>query len=107
MRKKLPYMLSPCLNCPFKKDTLKGWLGKKRANEIANSDSFVCHKTVDHIQEKKGDLSKRKQCAGFMIMKKNECSAVRLTIALGLEIPVDNQKIVFDKKSDFIKHNSY
>ena len=47
----LPYMKSPCADCPFRKDSLKGWLGADRMEEILGQESFVCHKTLD---EKKG-----------------------------------------------------
>ncbi len=41
---KLPCTKTPCSNCPFRKDTLDGWLGEDRMREMLNADSFVCHK---------------------------------------------------------------
>lgn len=52
----LPNMKAPCVDCPFRKDSLKGWLGGPRMAEILEEDSFVCHKKTDM------------QCAGHMIM---------------------------------------
>jgi hypothetical protein len=52
----LPNVKKPCANCPFRKDSLKGWLGKERMTEILDADSFVCHKKTD------------KQCAGHMLI---------------------------------------
>ena len=40
----LPRVKKPCSNCPFRKDSLKGWLGEERMQEIVNADSFTCHK---------------------------------------------------------------
>ena len=62
---KLPIIQTPCKDCPFRKDSLKGWLGKKRMTEILEADSFVCHKTTNT------ELKDRKQCAGFMIIQKD------------------------------------
>lgn len=57
---KLPHVKKPCGQCPFRKDTQKGWLGESRITEILNSNTFTCHKTND---------PNRLQCAGFMILK--------------------------------------
>ena len=37
--KKLPIMQTPCNNCPFRKDSLKGWLGSERMTEISESET--------------------------------------------------------------------
>lgn len=36
---KVPCTKKPCANCPFRKDTLKGWL-EHRIEEIVEADSF-------------------------------------------------------------------
>jgi hypothetical protein len=90
----LPNMKAPCLNCPFKKDTLKGWLGKYRAIEIATFDSFVCHKNND------------KQCAGHTIMEDDNNSFVRLVGRLGMDTKLSGQDTVFKRRGDFIAHHS-
>jgi hypothetical protein len=51
---KLPIIQTPCKDCPFRKDSLKGWLGSEQMTEILEADSFVCHKTT------KGTLKERK-----------------------------------------------
>jgi len=65
---KLPCTKSPCANCPFRKDTLDGWLGKERMEEITSSDSFTCHKTS----------KPRLQCAGHMLLLKEQNQFYRL-----------------------------
>jgi len=39
---------------------------RERAEEIANAESFICHKTAY------GEESKKRQCAGHMIMTKGQ-----------------------------------
>lgn len=97
---KLPLMQSPCNNCPFRKDSLKGWLGSERMTEILESDSFVCHKTT------KGTLKERKQCAGFMIIQKDRSTAVRIAKVLKIDLELRNQNLVFESKEDCINHHS-
>lgn len=97
----------PCKNCPFRKDVLKGWLGKERAEEIAAANSFVCHKTVDHEHEEStGDMSKRKQCAGFLLLKGSEAQAVEMANVLQIDLNLQGRNLVFDTKEEFIKHHT-
>ena len=63
-----------CSNCPFKKDSLNGWLGEARAREIVHSitaqqGTFSCHKTTEYDDET-GDnreTDSSQHCAGAMI----------------------------------------
>ena len=91
---KLPNCKKPCNNCPFKKDTQKGWLGKQRITEILSEDSFVCHK--------KSDL----QCAGHMLIKGQENSFVRTANRMGLDTGLKGAELVFDSKEQCIKHHT-
>lgn len=90
---KLPYCKSPCKNCPFKKDTLEGWLGEERMTEILEANSFVCHKKTDL------------QCAGFMLVKKDESEFVRTAKAFGIDLNLKGQEKVFSSKKQCIKHH--
>ncbi len=89
----------PCSDCPFKKDTLKGWLGCDRADEIANSSSFTCHKT--------GETGKgnRKQCAGFMILKQEESTFYRLLNHAARQHLLEEEDNIFPSKEIFINHH--
>lgn len=103
---KLPIIKTPCNNCPFRTDSLKGWLGENRMIEILQSDSFVCHKTTKKdIQNEEN--RHRKQCAGFMIIQKENSQAVRIAKVLKLDLELKGQKLIFDKKEDCIKHHKY
>lgn len=70
----LPNVNKPCKNCPFIKDSQKDLLGKEIAEEISKAETFVCYKTVDYTEENNQD--NRLQCAGFMIMKREEIVAI-------------------------------
>ena len=91
---KLPHMKKPCQNCPFLKNTLKGWLGKDRMIEIINCNSFVCHKTPSM------------QCAGFMILLGMQSSFVTLAYRMGIKLPLKGRGLVFDSVEDCINHHS-
>lgn len=90
---KLPHIKKPCRDCPFRKDTLKGWLGEERMTEILAADSFVCHKKTDM------------QCAGHMLINGPENGFVRLAGRLGIELDLTGKNQVFDSKSECIAHH--
>jgi len=64
----------PCSNCPFRRDSMKGWLGEDRAQEISHDitteqKTFSCHKTND--LDENGDIIETKKteyCAGALIL---------------------------------------
>jgi hypothetical protein len=104
--KKLPNIKKPCANCPFRKDSLKGWIGEDRMTDILESDSFVCHKTVNHDLDKDMD-NDRKQCAGFMLLKDEESTFVRLAKVLQIGTGLTGRELVFDNKQDCINHHKH
>lgn len=89
----LPNVKRPCEHCPFKKDTLKGWLGADRMSEILDSGSFVCHKK-QHLQ-----------CAGHMLIKGNENDFVKLAGRMNISLELSGHELVFDNKQDCIEHH--
>jgi len=82
--RKLPYMNKPCRDCPFRKDCLKGWLGRIRMQEILAQHSFVCHK------------DNKLQCAGHMILRGDFNMFVSLARALKYVIHLTGHNLVFD-----------
>jgi hypothetical protein len=89
-------MQSPCAGeilCPFRKDCLKSLLGKERAIEIVESDSFVCHKNND------------RQCAGHMLVSQSNVM-VRVANAMGVDMKLDQDVDVFDSEQEFVEHHS-
>lgn len=101
---KLPIIKTPCNNCPFRKDSLQGWLGEKRMIEILESDSFVCHKTTKNDIENT-DNRDRKQCAGFMIIQKDRSTVVRVAKVLKIDLDLKGVDLIFDNKNDCIEHH--
>jgi hypothetical protein len=97
---KLPYMRTPCNDCPLTKECINGWLGEKRAKEIANAGSFVCHKTT-------GSQEDRRQCAGHMIAKGMDNDFFRLAKQFDKELDLNGQDRVFDSMQDFINHHKF
>lgn len=91
---KLPNMTKPCSNCPFRKDSLKGWLGAERMSEIIASDRFVCHKKTDF------------QCAGHMLLNDLDNAFVRLAARLNETLNLKGREFVFDTKAECINHHS-
>lgn len=90
---KLPNMKAPCQDCPFRKDTLKGWLGRERMAEILEADSFVCHKKTD------------KQCAGHMLINGQSNTFLRLATRLRIPLNLGGADSVFASKAACIAHH--
>lgn len=97
---KLPYMKAPCSNCPFRKDTMKGWLGRERMKGILESGSFTCHKTTGRRDE---DL---KQCAGHMLMLGEDSAFVQVAKRFGTPVQLKDHDRVFESKQQCIDHHS-
>lgn len=86
------YQQKPCKNCPFKKDTVKGWLNRSIVG-ILNTPSFVCHKTTS------------KQCAGHMILKGEDNSFVALATRLGYDLKLTGKDLIFSTEKECIEHH--
>lgn len=86
-------MKVPCQDCPFRKDTLKGWLGAERMAEIVAADSFVCHKKTDM------------QCAGHMLMNGQNNAFVRLATRLRIPLNLGGSDKVFASATACIEHH--
>lgn len=93
---KLLHCTKPCAQCPFRKDSMKGWLGKKRMIEILKAKSFTCHKT-----------NKKLQCAGHMIIKKHENDFVFLALRLGLKLNLSGHDLIFESEKELILHHTF
>ena len=93
--KKIPCMKSPCKDCPFRKDCLEGWLGSERMEGILNESSFVCHKDTSL------------QCAGHMLIKKDDNSFVRMANRLHINLYLKGDDLIFDTEIECIEHHKY
>lgn len=95
------YCKAPCENCPFRKDSMSGWLGEEKMKEIVNQDSFVCHKFLD------GGMEGRKQCAGHMILNGNDNAFVRTAKNFKIELGLKGQELIFSTRDEAINHHKY
>ena len=91
---KLPNVKNPCKECPFRKDSMEGWLGAERMGEILDQSSFVCHK--NHSL----------QCAGHMIIKGDENEFVTLAKNLNLDTGVSGDELIFETEEECIEHHT-
>lgn len=89
----LPNVKAPCRDCPFRKDSLKGWLGEDRMREILASGSFVCHKK-QHLQ-----------CAGHMLIKGERNNFVQMANRLGLELDLSGRELIFATEKACVEHH--
>ncbi len=90
-----PHCKAPCAKCPFRKDTLSGWL-ENSIELILKQDSFVCHK---HRKRNK------KQCAGHMLIKGNANAYVRLAAKMDVDLQLQGRELVFDTEEQCIEHH--
>lgn len=85
---------TPCSDCPWRRDSLNGWLGGHTAEEfvdIARSDfPYPCH-TI-----------KNQQCAGMAIYRRNTLKAPRPP-AIMLE---KDKETVFATPMEFTAHHT-
>jgi len=113
----------PCKGCPFRKDCLPGWLGKERAQEIANSvilgdGGFPCHKTVNYEawneEEEEEYFYKGGEqfCAGALALEQKANEGGNLSIRLGRMFKgfkysdLKDKDVIFESVQQFIKHHS-
>ena len=94
-RQKLPNMSKPCKNCPFRQDSLKGWLGKGRMEEIVAADTFVCHANTNQ------------QCAGHMLLLKEGNAFYRLATRLNIHLELRGEDLIFNTEQDCIDHHTH
>lgn len=91
--RKLPHIKKPCADCPFRKDSLEGWLGEQAMSDILAAKSFVCHKKTDS------------QCAGHMLIKGQENAFVMAADLLNIQLDLSGKELVFDSKAECIAHH--
>lgn len=95
MASSFPHMPAPCSDCPFRKDSLKGWLGSQRMADILAAGSFVCHKHNEL------------QCAGHMIIKGEDNLFIKAAQILDVNLNLKGQRLVFKLQDDCIWHHSH
>lgn len=93
----------PCNDCPWRRESLPGWLGPQTADEWCEAAhgevAIACHQT---IPEGGGWGDKTRQCKGAAIFRANICkSPHNPTIETG---PADRER-VFSWDDEFKAHH--
>lgn len=99
----IPATPNPCDDCPWRRESLKGWLGPMSKDEwvaLAHSDEKIaCHQTIEVDEEW---TEKVKQCRGVATYRANIAKSPRdPSVAVG---PVDRDK-VFSNPMEFKAHH--
>lgn len=99
----------PCNDCPWRRNSLPGWLGPFNAGEwllLAHGEAAIaCHLTIaDSDEDGNGDWNQpgMRQCAGAAIFRANICKSPRNPEIARL--PQDREN-VFSWNDEFIAHH--
>lgn len=97
----------PCKECPWRKNSIPGWLGASTPLEfLALSESearMPCHLTVDYEQDDwREQAETAPQCAGRAIHFANRCREPQDPSLLRLK---PDYEAVFSNPLDFYKHH--
>lgn len=84
----------PCKDCPMRKDA-SGAISQHLGINIITASSFTCHKTKD---------PNRRQCAGHLIMMREENEYYLNAKELNIDLKLRGKELIMNKK-DFIKEN--
>lgn len=106
----------PCENCPFRPDSMKGWLGEERAEQIITSlteqgQTFSCHKTNQFDDDTGEACQEGQHCAGALILlekleQPNQMMRIAERLGMYDRTKLDMEAPVFDEPEDFIEHHT-
>jgi hypothetical protein len=73
-----------CSDCPFRKKSIKGWLGPWTAEELQNmihgENTFICHQEINDMSEtySKEEIEEDgEHCVGFLRYRNQVCKRSR------------------------------
>jgi hypothetical protein len=104
---------TPCIECPWKRQSLAGWLGPQNADwyvdRIRAEQPMACHMHFDdktHLKPENEAISDLPYCAGSLIVQRNMCKKPRdLEYATAVE-RVERTLAVFSHPFEFWKHHT-
>lgn len=101
----------PCKECPWRKDSIPGWLGDSTPLEFLqlneSEQHMPCHLTVDYESDDWEELVQdAPACAGRLVHLKNRCKQpMDPSLAEAMKgVEADHDKIFFDP-SEFFRHH--
>lgn len=107
-----PPAKNPCIECPWRRNALPGYLGPHTAEEwveMAHADGQIaCHMTIDpgHDDDDYNDIGDMTTCAGATIFRRNVCKSPRLLRGMDeYELPSDRER-VFARNDEFVQHHT-
>lgn len=100
-------MNQPCKECPYKKDSLPGYLGEssydpERFLQQLEGQVHPCHLTVDW---ENNNHDKSQVCIGALQFMNNSCMMSRNKDVVALQKEVGKNENVLSFKHNFIKHH--
>ena len=99
---------NPCSECPFRKDSAKGWLGGETAKSTLdyafNEADFACHKTRHKA------IDKMSRCRGFLLFMRKMAKSPRYNKPLAeclnaIDFNMATKSNILSVP-DFLKHHS-
>lgn len=103
--------MKTCKECPYKKDSLPGYLGELSHNperfldQLESPHLHPCHLTVNW-EDEDGGTENAKTCTGALQYMNNTCKVSRYPQARQLQNTVGKSEKIFNRRTDFIKHHS-
>lgn len=104
----LDNLKEPCKECPFRKTSLRGWLGDLTAQEthdhVLNEANFACHMT------RKKPNDKMSRCKGSQIFLIHHCKSPwknKPLIAALKQTKKEGHNLDNYLGFDFLKHHKY
>lgn len=99
----------PCKGCPWRKDSLRGWLGSSTPVEFLQTSEaehrMPCHNTVNYERDDwEEQASMAPQCAGRAVHFANRCKKPRNPELLVSDST--DRELVFSNPQDFIDHHT-
>lgn len=105
----------PCAKCPFRRDSVRGWLGPWEPTELLfalGREAFPCHLTIPQDEGAVPETDDRLQgCAGAAIFLNNKIERSRHPVnaqhqALVENVPAEVKASVFNFGHEFIEHHT-
>jgi len=100
----------PCKECPWRRESVPGWLGPHPAKDwvaLAHSDAQIaCHLTIpEDTPEDGSDLDQMTTCSGAAIFRANVCKAPRTLRGLDDYRLEADREAVFGWNDQFLEHH--
>ena len=104
--------VNPCGQCPYRKDSLKGWLGASSFNpaefltQLELPLLHPCHKQVNWDEAGKDEIASAPVCKGAIQFAKNTCKRLYDSPYEKLRQSIDRDDAnVFSARHEFINHH--